>query len=383
VYPALAVLQALTKESTEPAVDGKEQVAQLGPSLSAGSLEVLWVGGLGGMEESLVERAEIPYRAIPAAGVHGVGLRALPGNLLQVGRGFNASRRIIHQFRPDVLLFTGGYVAVPVAMAARWPLRGMKRPRSLLYVPDIEPGLAIKTVARFADQIAVSFPETTKWLPRRAHVVVSGYPLRKDMQVWEPGEARRFFDINPDLPVLLVFGGSKGARSLNQALLKALPELLVEMQVIHLSGQLDWPEVERFRAGLPGEIAQRYRAYPYLYQEMAAAMTVADLVVSRAGASVLGELPYFGLPAILVPYPHAWRYQKVNAGYLAERGAAVLVDDELIGDKLLDVVRDLMHADHRREQMRREMKSLANPQAADCIASLLAGLAEKSPREGC
>jgi UDP-N-acetylglucosamine--N-acetylmuramyl-(pentapeptide) pyrophosphoryl-undecaprenol N-acetylglucosamine transferase len=383
VYPALAVLQALTKRRTDPAIEGQEPTAQLGPSFSAESLEVLWVGGVGGMEENLVERAGVPFRAVPAAGVHGVGLRTLPGNLLQLGRGFTTSRRIIRGFRPDVLFFTGGYIAVPLALAARSPIPNLKRPRSLLYVPDIEPGLAIKTVARFADQIAATVSETSEWLPHRANLIVTGYPLRKDMRVWESDEARRYFDIQPGLPVLLVFGGSKGARSLNQALLKVLPELLVEMQVIHLSGQLDWPEVEEYRAELPGESASRYHAFPYLHEEMAAALSVADLVISRAGASVLGELPFFGLPAVLVPYPHAWRYQKVNAGYLAKRGAAVIVEDEAIANTLLNVVRELMRSGQRREQMRRAMKSLAHPQAADCIASLLEGLAENSPREGC
>jgi UDP-N-acetylglucosamine--N-acetylmuramyl-(pentapeptide) pyrophosphoryl-undecaprenol N-acetylglucosamine transferase len=127
--------------------------------------------------------------------------------------------------------------------------------------------------------------------------------------------------LDPALPVLLVFGGSKGARSINRALLEALPGLLPEMQVLHISGNLDWPEVEAARSALStGEAAawaERYHAFPYLHDEMGAALAAADLVVARAGASTLGEFPALGLPAILVPYPHAWRYQKVNADYLA------------------------------------------------------------------
>ncbi len=208
-------------------------------------------------------------------------------------------------------------------------------------------------------------------------------PLRKDLQGWTHEKAREVIGVQPGLPVLLVFGGSKGARSLNRALLQVLPELLSEMQVIHISGQLDWVEVGKAGADLPDDLAARYHAYPYLYEEMGAAMTIADLAVSRAGASVLGELPNFGLPAILVPYPHAWRYQKVNASYLAERGAAVVVADELIGTNLLQVVRGLMKDEAHREQMRREMRSLARPEAADCIADLLIGLAACNPKEGC
>ncbi len=132
--------------------------------------------------------------------------------------------------------------------------------------------------------------------------------------------------MSDQLPILLVFGGSTGARSINRALLAVLPELLKEMQIIHVSGKLDWAEVEAARgqlSGLSGEqadLAQRYRAYPYLHAEMGAALAAADLALSRAGASSLGEFPQAGLPAILVPYPYAWRYQKVNASYLAAAG---------------------------------------------------------------
>jgi undecaprenyldiphospho-muramoylpentapeptide beta-N-acetylglucosaminyltransferase len=383
VYPALAVLQALTKPETGRVGEGQEMKSTANSPLPTRVADVLWVGGAGGMEVNLVERAEVPFETIPAAGVHGVGLSALPGNLLQLARGFVAARGILNRFQPDVLLFTGGYIAVPMALAARMPGFGRLRPRSLLYVPDIEPGLALKTIARFADEIAVTAAETKAWISGRAKAIVTGYPVRKELQGWSLEKAREVIGVLPGLPVLLIFGGSKGARSLNRAALQVLPDLLSEMQVIHVSGQLDWDEVAKAAADLPNDLAVRYHAYPYLHEEMGAAMTVADLAVSRAGASVLGELPNFGLPAILVPYPHAWRYQKVNASYLAERGAAVVIRDEAIGANLLQVVRDLMKDEARREQMQQEMRSLARPQAADCIADLLVGLAARNPKEGC
>ena len=101
---------------------------------------------------------------------------------------------------------------------------------------------------------------------------------------------------------------------------------------------------------------------------MGAALASADLVISRAGASTLGEFPFFGLPAILVPYPHAWRYQKVNADYLAERGAAVIVKDEMLKNELLPVIKDLLANPSKREAMSKAMKSLSHPQAAQAIA---------------
>jgi UDP-N-acetylglucosamine--N-acetylmuramyl-(pentapeptide) pyrophosphoryl-undecaprenol N-acetylglucosamine transferase len=120
---------------------------------------------------------------------------------------------------------------------------------------------------------------------------------------------------------------------------------------------------------------QHYRAYPYLHDEMGAAMAAADLVVSRAGASCLGEFPQFGLPAILVPYPHAWQYQMVNAQYLEEHGAAVVVKDSDLPAMLLPTVRRLMGDPQSLSRMRSSMGALAEPQAADRIASLLSSLA--------
>jgi UDP-N-acetylglucosamine--N-acetylmuramyl-(pentapeptide) pyrophosphoryl-undecaprenol N-acetylglucosamine transferase len=185
-------------------------------------------------------------------------------------------------------------------------------------------------------------------------------------------------DLKPDLPTLLVFGGSKGARSINRALLPVLPELLNEMQVIHVSGSLDWVEAELAKTILSIDQTSRYRAYPYLHDEMGAALKAADLVISRAGAASLGEYPLFGIPAVLVPYPHAWRYQHINARYLEKRGAAVVVADEDIPARLLTVVRELMHDEPRREAMGQAMRSLARPEAAESIASLLHDLVASS-----
>ena len=350
-----------------PVADSSVQSLDQQPS----ELHTLWVGGEGGMEAELVKREGVRFEAIPAAGVHGVGARALPGNVWQVGRGFFSAQRILRKFRPDVLLFTGGYVAVPMALAARLS----RHTKSLLYVPDIEPGLALKTIARFADRIALTVEESATYFPNHPSLTVTGYPIRPGMDQWLKGDAQRFFALREDLPVLLVFGGSKGARSINLALSKALPELLNDMQVIHISGKLDWQTVEQTRAGLSGEQINRYRVYPYLYKEMGAALCLADLALTRAGASTLGELPLFGLPAIVVPYPYAWRYQRVNASYLVKHGAAVLLDDAELADKIVTMVHELMADNERREKMSQAMRSLAKPEAAATIAAMLKDLA--------
>jgi UDP-N-acetylglucosamine--N-acetylmuramyl-(pentapeptide) pyrophosphoryl-undecaprenol N-acetylglucosamine transferase len=335
------------------------------------------------MEADLVQRAGVPFVAIPAAGVHGVGIRSLPGNLRQLLRGVLSARRVVDQYRPDALLFTGGYVAVPVGLAARLPYPRRKRPCILLYVPDIEPGWALKILAQFADHIAITVEDTRAYLPARTPATVTGYPVRQDLAVWEPGRARQALGLEPDLPVLLVSGGSRGARPINRAVLNALPQLLKEMQIVHISGRLDWEEVESawrsLEAHLPEKLARRYRPYPYLHEEMGAAMTAADLVLSRAGASSLGEYPHFGLPAVLAPYPYAWRYQKLNAQYLIERGAAVMLEDSELPTRLFPVVSEMMRDSERRIQMREAMRSLARPQASREIAGLLHSLA---PAEG-
>jgi UDP-N-acetylglucosamine--N-acetylmuramyl-(pentapeptide) pyrophosphoryl-undecaprenol N-acetylglucosamine transferase len=343
-------------------------------SPATGDLEVLWVGGAGGIEIDLLSKEKITFTTIPAAGVHGVGLRALPGNLWQIFRGFIAARRIIKDFRPEVMFFTGGYLAVPVAFAGRTIFLRRNRPRILVYVPDIEPGLALRTLARLSDQIALTVEDSMNYFEFRSNFQVTGYPVRQNLKIFNHVDSRQKFNLTRDLPTLLVFGGSKGARSINRALIGLLPDLLVEMQVIHISGQLDWQEVEAAKENLPVNLESRYHVYPYLYQDMGAALSIADLVVSRAGASVLGELPLFGLPAILIPYPYAWRYQEVNARYLEKRGAAVVLQDADLNLHLLTTIRDLMNDQSRRERMGQSMLSLATPQAADSIADLIHGL---------
>ncbi|NJN43763.1 MAG: undecaprenyldiphospho-muramoylpentapeptide beta-N-acetylglucosaminyltransferase [Anaerolineae bacterium] len=341
VYPALSVWQAIRDRLSD----------------------VLWVGGEGGMEAELVQREGIPFRAIPASAVHGVGLRTVIG-LGNAARGYFAARKIVNHFQPDAMVFTGGYVAVPVAFAGR-------HIPTLLYVPDIEPGWALKTLARFADAIALIADDSRAYFPTHPRLVTTGHPVRGGMAAWDRETARQKFGFSAAYPTLLIFGGSRGARTINRAVLAVLPQLLSEMQVLHLSGTLDWEEVQAAQESLPADLASRYRAFPYLHDEMGAAYAVSDLVLSRAGASSVGEFPLFGLPAILVPYPHAWRYQKVNADYLVRHGAAMMVPNEELLEKILPTVQGIMRDVPRREKMQSAMAALATPNAAESIGNLL------------
>lgn len=343
MYPALAILQAVQAR--------------------ASVLECLWVCGEGDLEVDLVKRERIPFVTIPAAGIHGVGWR-LPANLLRLWRGFFAARNHLDRFKPEVLLFTGGYLAVPVALAGR-------HIPSLLYVPDIEPGLALRTLALFADRICLIAEESRRFFKKRAAVEVTGHPTRSALQGWNNEAARQILRLDPGLPTLLVFGGSKGARSINRAVLAVLEKLLSFCQVIHISGSLDWPEVLSRSEKLDEFLRQRYQVFPYLHEEMGAAYSAADLILSRAGASSIGEFPLYGKPAILVPYPHAWRYQKVNADYLVAHGAARMLPDDRLQADLVGTVQEIILDEGLRNRMAEAMRSLGRTDPAATIAGYL------------
>jgi len=366
VYPALAVASEL--------LGG-------GSSGQAARDEVLWIGGLGGMEAELVRRAGVPFEAIHAGGVHGVGWR-LPLNALNLARGFFEALRLVRSFEPEAVLVTGGFVAAPVALAA-W----LSRAPVVVYLPDIEPALAVRAVSRLARKIAVTVEESRRYFPKGAgtagatgKLVVTGYPVRPELASATRAQGVQELGLDPRRPTVLVTGGSRGARSLNRAVVAALPVWLKRCQVLHLSGQTDWAETRQAQAALPGGLREHYHARPFLH-EMGWALAAADLAVSRAGASTLGEYPLFGLPAVLVPYPYAWRYQKVNADYLAARGAAIrLDDDETLATRLASEVLGLLDDPARLNQMRLAAQAAARPGAAGRIAQELRALGRQQAR---
>lgn len=351
IYPALAVVQAL--QDIDPTVS------------------LTWIGGWGGMEEELVARAGLSFLGIPAGGMHGVGpVRALR-NAWRLLQGTAVAWRYLGDARPDGILTTGGYVSGPVAVAAR-----LRKVPSLVFLPDIEPALSVKFAGKLAAKIAATVEDSRAFLPSHK-VTITGYPLRREITRWDRASGRKALGLPLDVPIVLVFGGSRGARSINRAVVGQLADLLQVAHVVHISGTLDWEEVAAARAALPLELQERYRVISYLHEEMGAVLASADLAVSRAGASILGELPYFGLPAILVPYPYAWRYQKVNANWLAQRGAAVVVEDAELPERLAGLVRELLQDEPRRQAMVRASLALAQPEAAHQIAGLLLSLGQE------
>jgi UDP-N-acetylglucosamine--N-acetylmuramyl-(pentapeptide) pyrophosphoryl-undecaprenol N-acetylglucosamine transferase len=354
VYPALAVADWLAIDSPSP------------PTLC-------WVGSTGGVEESLAAHADIPFNGISAAGVRGRNPLAILGGLWAANRGFWQARQLVGAFRPDVLFVTGGYVCVPVTLAAR--LAGVP---ILIFLPDVQPGLAIRFLAHFAERVAVTVPSAMDHF-RANQAIVTGYPVRQELFERDPIEARARLGLDSgsdSLPVLLIFGGSQGAHSINQAVCDGIEALLEEAQVIHISGQRDAEWTQARRASLPERLRAHYHLYAYLHQEMVDTLLAADLVVSRAGASTLGEFPAAGLPAVLVPYPHAGAHQWDNARHLVEAGAAMAIADADLGTALIPAALDLLTDSGRRATMRHAAGALAQPDAAQRIGELLIDLAD-------
>ncbi len=312
------------------------------------------------------------YAEVYAGPLHGVGVLRAALSVVKLIVGTLQALLIVLKFRPKALLLTGGWVGWPVAFAG-WLLRVP----SLIYLPDIEPGLAIKALRPFVTRVATTTPESAPYF-RAGQMVVTGYPVRASMLKATRAAGIAHFGLDPAKPTLLVFGGSRGARSINNAVIAIVPELLkLGVQIVHVTGTLDHDAIVARRAEICGQMSgcDDYHVYPYLHEDMALALASADLAVCRSGASALGELPLFGLPGVLVPYPYAWRYQKVNADYLVERGAALLLRDEMMADELLPTLRDLFADPERLAQLRASAAALGQPDGAGNVARELLRLA--------
>jgi UDP-N-acetylglucosamine--N-acetylmuramyl-(pentapeptide) pyrophosphoryl-undecaprenol N-acetylglucosamine transferase len=248
----------------------------------------------------------------------------------------------------------------------------------LLYLPDIEPGLAVRFMTPFATRVAVSFPEAERYFPPKK-VLLSGYPVRPQFLGRDKAGARQRLGL-AEGKVLLVLGGSRGAHRLNAAIVSAIGPLLDITQVVHIGGRDDEAWLNRERNKLPEVQRGRYRVYGYVHEEIGDLLAAADLVLARAGASTLGEFPAAGLPSLLVPYPYAGAHQARNADYLASRGAArVLAEDEL-DVMLLPTLQSLLGDEAALAAMAEGSRKLARPDAADRLADELRRMARGGRR---
>jgi len=352
VYPALAVIESL-RARPEKAV------------------EVAWVGRPGSVEQGLVEREGIRYFSTSAGALRGRSPLQAVASLAQIVRGVRQGMAIIRAWKPDVVFSTGGYVTAPLMLAA-WMLRAP----AMIYLPDMEPGLAVRLLACLAQRVCVSFDSVAGHLPQ-GKVRVTGYPVRKALLAADRGQARARLSLDGNRPVLLVLGGSTGAHSINEAVSAHLEELLALAQIVHVSGPADAEGLSARGQALDPVRRADYRIYAYMHEEMADALVAADLVVARAGASTLAEFPAVGLPAILVPYPYAGQHQQANAEYLAVRGGAEVLADRELAARLPQLVRELLSQGDRLRAMSEAMRAIAVPEAASRLAQCVFEIAGK------
>jgi UDP-N-acetylglucosamine--N-acetylmuramyl-(pentapeptide) pyrophosphoryl-undecaprenol N-acetylglucosamine transferase len=329
-----------------PAVALAERLKQEEPDS-----EVLFVGTQKGLEARLLPKLGWRLKTIEMSGWAGLGLRARALSLRNLVKGLKQSRQILKEYAPDVIVGVGGYSSVPVLLAATW----MKMPY-LIHEQNAWPGLANRLLGRWAKRVCLSFEEAGRAFPGK-RTVVTGNPVRSAME--------RCPELDSKPPVLLVFGGSHGARAINRSMIEALPHLQSlhgELKIIHQTGQLDFEEVVcGYQKGGWTDVDVQ----PFI-TEMPEAYKNATLVVCRAGATTLAELTACGRPAILIPYPFATgRHQSINAQALAARGAAILLEEkDLTADRLGKLITDLLGDAGRLHSMAAAGRSLARTGAA-------------------
>ncbi len=273
--------------------------------------------------------------------------------------------------RPDAILTSGGYVAIPILAAAR-----VLRIPVVLWEGNVVPGRSVRAIARMADAVAVSFEETCGALAAE-RCYVTGTPIR-DPRTIDREAARERLGIPAGQRLLLVFGGSQAVRRFNEAVGGALGRLVERSWVLHVTGEDGFAEMTAARDALPPERRDRYRPYPFLAEEMTAALAAADLVVGRAGSSTLAEAAAFGLPMICVPYPHAAGHQRANAEAYAATGAARVVDDADFDAEALVAAAGLLDDRTGHLAMSAAARAAARPGAADAVARLVLAAATRA-----
>ncbi len=286
-----------------------------------------WIGSGKGMERQIVEEWGIPFHSIPAGKLRREFSLKNAIDLFKVLGGVIASHAILRKIRPAALFSKGGYVSVPPVIAAR-----MLKIPVLTHESDSDPGLATRINARFSETIFVAYPETKACFAGEVQqrVVVSGNPVRSDVFRGNPDEGRRYVDAPGGRPILLVLGGSQGARRINRTVGGALSALCEHFYVVHQTGPANDSPV----SGQAG----RYFPTPFLRKEYGDVLAAADLVVSRAGAGTLWEIAVAGKPSILIPLSGGGTRgdQVRNAALFAGRGASLVLDDEAAGPAVAD-----------------------------------------------
>jgi len=327
--------------------------------------EALFVGTERGIEARILPRLGFRLAIISATGIRGKsGFSQIKG-LAMLLYGYAQARQILKEFRPDRVLGVGGYASGPVVLAA-----GGMRIRRFIHEQNAIPGFTNKFLARFSEEVFVSLEESEQFFPGEK-TLLTGNPIRKEILAafaQENNDAQHAARSTQHDPFrLLVFGGSAGAHSINQALIAALPLLSryrERLVITHQTGENDLAEV---REGY-GQMGFRAESIPFI-DNMAAAYGVADLIVCRAGATTVAEVTACGKPCIFIPYPYAVDdHQRRNAEALLKKGAGfMLLDRELSGESLAQLIMDLIDNPERIAEAGRNARNLARLDAARVI----------------
>jgi UDP-N-acetylglucosamine--N-acetylmuramyl-(pentapeptide) pyrophosphoryl-undecaprenol N-acetylglucosamine transferase len=348
VYPGVAIARELQRRRPER--------------------ELLFVGTERGMEMELVPAEGFRLETIRASGLVGVGLMARLRGLIQLPLGLVDSWRILAGFRPQLVVGVGGYASGPVLAAA-----ALRRCPTLIHEQNRWPGMTNRILSALVDAVAVSFPATAGRLGRKG--VVTGNPARPGFEFTDE------MATDTGTPRVLVFGGSRGARALNDAVVDALPQLASRQPRLFLHHQTGPADVARVREAYRQAGYTESKVEPYI-RAMPQALAEAHLVVCRAGASTLAELALVGRPSVLVPFPQATHdHQRHNASGFADAGAARLLEQrDLDGASLAGTLLELAGDGETLASMRRAARGLAQPEAAARIVDMAEELMQRRAR---
>jgi len=323
--------------------------------------EVLFIGTARGLENRLVPAAGFPLQLVKVGALNRVSLATRIRTALDLPRAIFTAAGLLNEFQPDVVIGVGGYASGPAMLAAL-----IKHTPTLAFEPNLIPGFANRMVARFVSAAAVHFEQTADHF---RNAVVTGVPVRpaffkNPKKVYSPGS-----------PTLLVFGGSQGARAINQAVIRSLPELvrrLPGLHVIHQTGEREYNEVQAAYAG----IAISSEVHKFI-DDMPAFFARADLVLCRSGASTVAEIAAAGKPAIFVPFPRAADdHQRRNAEAMEQANAAVVLEETRLDEVwLVDTIDALLEDRARLSRMSDAARAMSHPDAAKEIAELAAKVA--------
>ena len=327
------------------------------PSLQERGYEIHYIGSYNGIERKLIENSGIPYDGISSGKLRRYFDLKNFTDPFRVLKGFSEARKLLNQLKPDVVFSKGGFVTVPVVVAA-----GRLKIPAIIHESDMTPGLANKLCIPSAVKVCCNFPETNAHLPE-GKAVVTGTPIRPELLQGDAAKGRAFTGFTSEKPVIMIIGGSLGAQAVNDAIRRILPELLKDFQVVHLCGKGKQDDSKNDLKG--------YVQYEYIESELADLFAMADIVISRAGANAICELQALKKPNLLIPLSaNASRGDQIlNARSFEKQGFSMVLEEEAITDEvLLKAIHDLY--DHR-ETYRAAMENAPGQDSISVICDLI------------